>query len=125
MCLPIFSFIDFFYCFLHNISTILGGLLSPTFIITWPACMLYVHFLPCDFFYVFYSSWHLTISTASSLVFVALKYNSHLSLKNFFLIFAKPHRPGFPIASYSPGLNFKHLMQNRFPQYTHSNHIYI
>ena len=28
---------------------------------------------------------------------------------------------GFPIASYSPGLNFKHLMQYRFPQYSHSS----
>ena len=42
--------------------------------------------------------------------------------KNFGLHFKQNHmHPGFPIASYSPGLNFKYLIQYRFPQYSHSS----
>ena len=68
---------------------------------------------------------------ASNLVFIVLKYILHrslitFSLRIFFYIFGLHFKqndmhPGFPIASYSPGLNFKHLMQYRFPQYSHSS----
>ena len=80
-----------------------------------------IHFLPYDFF-----------SPVFSLSYVR-SFEIHLtSLFDKFLIeniffyfwfaFKQNHMHlGFPIASYLPGMNFKHLMQYRFPQYSHSS----